>query len=245
MVRDTKHPDKCKMSMKLLKRNKTMYDPIETIEYRDCIIKLYPETEPIDPREDDNLGTMICFHCDHCLGDKHDFTPESLNEYIKRPDVIALPLYLLDHSGLWIKTSRQVVSRANAFSWDPGGWDTSFIGYIVIDYEKIRKEYLIKNVTKKVRERVIDYLFNEVNTYNNYLTGNVVWYNTETRTGEPISSCGNFFADEHDKFDYVIQDAKENIDWYIEQSIKKHCAQVKTWIQNRVPLEKRLPLVIG
>ena len=46
---------------------------IETITYKDYIIKIVEQSDPEDPRSWDNLSQMICFHRDYNLGDKHDF----------------------------------------------------------------------------------------------------------------------------------------------------------------------------
>ena len=43
---------------------------METINIDDITIKIELDTEPINPREWDNLGTMYCFHRNYILGDK-------------------------------------------------------------------------------------------------------------------------------------------------------------------------------
>lgn len=42
---------------------------IETEEYRGLTIKIYPDDDPMSPRECDNLGTMACWHRRYNLGD--------------------------------------------------------------------------------------------------------------------------------------------------------------------------------
>jgi hypothetical protein len=36
-------------------------------------LEIIKDDNPINPRENDNLGTMICFHTRYSLGDKHDY----------------------------------------------------------------------------------------------------------------------------------------------------------------------------
>ena len=52
----------------------TMETLVETREYRDHTIEIHFEPYPEDhnPRDDDNLGNMICFHPSYILGDEHD-----------------------------------------------------------------------------------------------------------------------------------------------------------------------------
>ena len=40
--------------------------------YKDHDIKIETDDDPQDPREWDNLGTMVCFHSRYTLGDAHD-----------------------------------------------------------------------------------------------------------------------------------------------------------------------------
>lgn len=46
-----------------------MITPIETIDYRGVRIEILPDPDPCNPREDENLGTMICWHRRYKLGD--------------------------------------------------------------------------------------------------------------------------------------------------------------------------------
>lgn len=82
-----------------------MLEPLETIDYKGYTIKIYSCEDPPNPRvEWDNLGTMVAFHNRYTLGDyekklSRAFTVESLQRFVEREDVIALPLYLYDHGG--------------------------------------------------------------------------------------------------------------------------------------------------
>ena len=70
-------------------------------------IKIIPDSEPMNPREEfDHLGTMICFHRRYTLGDKHNMSLEEAQEFFYgSKDVIGLPLFLYDHSGITMSTS--------------------------------------------------------------------------------------------------------------------------------------------
>lgn len=139
-----------------------------------------------DPRKEfDNLGTMACFHNRYKLGDDHTLSIEEVKEIEDSKKYISLPLYLYDHSGITMRTT--------PFSCH---WDSGKVGVIYVSKEQIRKEYNWKLITKKRLEKIEGYLKGEVETYNQYLTGEVYRYTiTNDGTGEEIDSCGGFYGD--------------------------------------------------
>jgi hypothetical protein len=144
-------------------------DAVEEYKSADgsVMLKIYQDDLGESPREWDNLGTMVCWHRRYNLGDKHSYSdPDSFMEWWKKQKGILLPLYLYDHSGITMSTS-------NARYPFNDRWDSGQVGWTYITNEKIRKEYSAKKISKKLRERVAQYLINEVETYDQYLTGDV------------------------------------------------------------------------
>lgn len=149
----------------------------------------------LNPREDwDNLGTMVCFHSRYNLGDvqaSKEHEPKDYYSLKKRKDVVILPLFLYDHSGITMNTT--------GFSCQ---WDSGQIGFIYVTHEQIRKEYGVKRVTQQLREKVKGYLDGEVITYDQYLTGDVYSFevvkketcNLGCEHEEFEDSCGGFFG---------------------------------------------------
>ena len=160
--------------------------------------KLYvaqDDMSPESPREWDNLGKMICWHRNYELGDKHSFRDNQ--EFMvwwkeEGKGGILLPLALLDHSGL----SMWVGSEASPF--DPGGWDSGQVGWIYATKEMIVKEYG-KN-KRKLAEKV---LRGEVETYDQYLKGDVYGYIIKNPDGETVDSCWGFYG-----YEYCIEEGK-------------------------------------
>jgi hypothetical protein len=124
------------------------------------------DTDPESPRTWDNLGTMVCFHKRYELGDKTDYRTEDYDSWeelkegiIKNEgEVVILPLYLYDHSGITIST--------NSFDCR---WDSGQVGFIFVSKYKIKKEGIDET-------KVEEYLKGEVETYDQYLTGDVWGY---------------------------------------------------------------------
>ena len=178
-----------------------MKNIIENEKYK---LEIFDDLNPCSPREFDNLGTMVCFHRRYNLGDEtklksSDFSSwEELENYLYKEEdaLIAIPVFMYDHSGLWINTT--------GFSCP---WDSGQVGYIYISKEKVRREYNCKRISKKLKEMIREMLCSEVDLYNDYLSGNVYGFTlTDKENSEEIdSSCGFYGTDyiENGIFDYV------------------------------------------
>lgn len=176
------------------------------IEYKGFTIEIVQDTDPFNPRTDyDHAGKMICFHKRYTLGDKHNLSLEEAQELYARKDVIALPLFLLDHSGITIRTT--------SFG-DP--WDSGQVGFIYMDYDTIKKEFDCKKVTQKIILQVYDRLRSEVKEYDDYLTGNVWGFIIEPGRGYEEDSCFGFMGDPS----YAVSEAKSVIDYRVENPVQ-------------------------
>jgi hypothetical protein len=140
-------------------------------------IKIIRDIDPESPREWDNIGTMVCFHNKYNLGDKdgyvllkeavceninykewwHDeysnpdaLDPEEETNWIdlaEKLEMIVLPLYLYEHSGVTINTT--------GFSCP---WDSGQVGIIFVTREKVREEFSKKRISWKLYKQVVNQL---------------------------------------------------------------------------------------
>ena len=165
------------------------------IEYNGHHINIYYDADARSPREAyDNLGTLYTAHRnyrpekefdDHFDIDKvfdgriGNFRESFLKEYV------ALPVYLYDHSGVTISTS--------PFSCP---WDSGFFGIIAVPLDKVRKEFGWKQVTPGRRKRIEGYLQGEIETLDDYYTGEVFGYRITTEDDEAneLDSCWGFYG---------------------------------------------------
>ena len=96
-------------------------------------------------------------------------------------------------------------------------WDSSFVGFIFISKEKARKEYGWKLITKARREKLEEYLRNEVKVYDQYLTGDVYGYRiTDTETDEEVDSCWGYYGS-----DECMDEAESIVNHIIEKDTYK------------------------
>jgi len=152
-------------------------------DYKGYEILIEQDDNPINPRmENTNLGIMLCKHRRYNLGDDVNANKDEVLNMLagKIKDVVVLPLYLLDHSGITMNTT--------GFSCP---WDSGMVGCIYADYNKIRSWYGVKKVTKNLIEKVKDTFRNEVKAYADYISGNVYCY-TILKDNEEMDSCGGY-----------------------------------------------------
>ena len=172
------------------------------VENEKYFIEIVQDESSEDPRQMfDHMCTMLCGHRDYILGDKteinmkHFDNANDLEQYLYKNEgaLVVQPLYLLDHSGLTIRTSR--------FLEDPQGWDTSFIGFIYVTRESLKNFWNKTNLTKSAREIIQNAIECEIAEYNQYLSGDVYGYKMYEKKKcqygqhlEEIDSCWGFYG---------------------------------------------------
>ena len=73
-------------------------------------------------------------------------------------------------------------------------WDSCYIGWYCVSREEVKKQYGVKRLVKQRVNKVKKLMNTEIRTYNNWINGNVYWYEL-SKNGEVIDSCGGFIAD--------------------------------------------------
>jgi len=225
-------------------------------EYRGYTITLDYDEDAESSREWDNLFTMVCWHRRYNLGDEQldrnldpwdymmskldeievykldEATEELLQRYGDNEDITreeirdafdkyfdSEALYLFDHSGISISLA--------SFN-DP--WDSGQVGFLYASKDALREEFG-KDYTP---ERVRELMEGEVDTYDQYLRGDVYCYSI-SKDGDDLDSCCGFYGEE-----YALEEARSMVDWLVEKDRKQHQEQVKTFIRHHVPLERRV-----
>jgi hypothetical protein len=147
---------------------------------------------PDNPREWGNPCTMWCSHSRYNLGDKQISTAE--DDVLADIDhVVALPLYLYDHSGITMSTTPFTCR-----------WDSGQVGWITMTKGQILSTFGGKRVTKRKREQAIVLMKEEVDIYDCYITGEVYSYVITDADDEVVESCGGYYGRQ-----YAEQDGAE------------------------------------
>jgi len=211
-------------------------------------VKIERDEYPESPREWDNLGTMVYKHSRYILGDveldeeaeeyasdwyeaaglhvflNEDGYIELFNDYDGleyltdeefeaavewgHENAVILPLYIYDHSGVTMRT-HPFASR----------WDSGQVGFIYVSNKRAIKEYGKENW----RERAEACLKAEVETYDQYLRGDVWCYTITDADGEIVDSCCGFYGS-----DYAEAEAENIQQWYKAKAEKEY---TEAWIE--------------
>lgn len=180
-------------------------DIMTNFKYKEYSVKIWADQNAEDPREWDNAGTMICFHSRYTLGDKNQEPIKDLQKFVKRREIISLPLYLYDHSVLSISTET-FVGRAQHAEWDSGQ-----VGYIFITRKDARREVCCGRLSDYYFDRVLKLLKSEVEVYDSYLSGNVYGFTITKPDGVELESYGGFYGYDHEKSG-IVKEIKAIVD---------------------------------
>ena len=173
------------------------------------VLRIIQDENPNDPREDDNLTKMVCFHNRYDLGDKHNYNEDDYNSWdelkkaiedTEKP-VVILPLYLYDHSGITISTTEFTCN-----------WDSGQIGFVYITNERINElGCVIKNeeTINDYIKRLTRYLQEEVKQYDQFIQGDIYGFKLIDPDGEEIDSCWGFYGSDwktNGMIDYIHEE---------------------------------------
>jgi hypothetical protein len=151
----------------------------KTHKYQNFIIEIVADYDPTNPRDWDNLGTIVCWHRKYNLGDglpnrlKKRFKNWKTTEItsferwrkINQKHLLILPVYIYDHGGITISTTPFHCPS-----------DSGQVGWVYVTHDRLKLEYNTQEVTPEILEKARQVLIAEVKVYDDYLTGNVWGY---------------------------------------------------------------------
>ena len=170
-------------------------------------VEVEPDDDSANPAKDwDMVGTMVL--SDRC---RYEFGHETaeyeeLMRITNDPNNIVLPVYMYDHSGITINTT--------GFSCR---WDSGQVGIMYCSREKAVHEFGKKICTAKVREKAIRCMVSEVESIDDYLTGNVWGYRVLDADGHELDSCWGFVGDES----YCREEGEAAAQYWIKKAAKE------------------------
>lgn len=144
---------------------------LDKVEHNGLVIEIVDDESPMDPREWDNIGTMVCFHKRYELGDKTSYRSEDYESWEELYTAIEenggihiKPLYLSDHSGISIRIGAWHGLAQHA------QWDSGQVGFIYTTKEALASYGVTDELTAVIG------LGHEVEEYDRYLRGDVCGY---------------------------------------------------------------------
>ena len=186
---------------------------IEQFTHKGHSIKIEYDHDPENPRDDDNLGVMICWNRRNPHGDKHKFsnsepffltlldneTAEQLENWREVASLLAD--YTQDevideaYSAMLHEAAIKQVILLSLHFYEHGGVtvragdpECGSEGYIYMTLKDAEKEF------DGDREKALSCLKQEVKTYAEYLEGSVYGYVIENADGDEVDSCWGFYG---------------------------------------------------
>jgi hypothetical protein len=189
------------------------------------------EESPRDPAYNDTFGTMVGWHDRYNLSDedadyrgKREFLESMSSQYYLRTEIleraadyvlldhirkehIILPVYMHEHGGVKLGTNVDKFTDK---------WDSGWVGWIFVSKEDAKREFGVSKLGKLSFRKAEDLLRSEVETYSNYLNGDVfrVSILEKREDGEEVEldSCGGFYGwdnYQNGAMDYVRESGHE------------------------------------
>lgn len=170
----------------------------KTIKLENKTLEIIYDNSAENPREWDNLGTFLYAHGRYNLGeetfdtDLYNGWNEALNgEVGSMKEIIALPVYMYNHGQIALSTE-SFHGRALHAEWDSGR-----VGWIYVTREDVRKNYGVKRISAKLKDRVEKVLRAEIELQSSYINGEVYGYRLiDNEKDEEIDSCFGFYGDD-------------------------------------------------
>ncbi len=149
------------------------------------LVRIVVDENCDSPRENENVGKMFCWHKKYILGDTHNLTVDEFKEtYLNDEEVICLPVFMIDHSGIALNTT--------GFSCP---WDSGLVGWIVATKDDIIAGW--GSYSPETIEKAKECLKIEVEVYSDYLAGDCYGFQKVDKDGEVIDSCYGFIGSDH------------------------------------------------
>lgn len=163
-----------------------------TQEYKGYTIRIEQDTDIESP---DSWGNTDLFltacHSRHFEVRVEGFHPQNDDFGKISKQYHIFPLYAYIHSG----TSLSLSNTHYPFNCQ---WDAGQVGYVFAE----KKGWKDATKAKEAAQSLIE-------TWNNYLSGNVWGFVIEDKEGEHVDSCWGFYGDADG---YVLEKAKESVD---------------------------------
>lgn len=210
-------------------------------------IKIYQDDDSITPGDDRDAGLFLVgyhsdFTVDHSFrvdgqkqgginqalaqviangGKNEDNEVEEIAmEYHRKYHIFGLEAYI--HSGVVLALSREG-------NFCDRQWDVSQLGLVFVSKAEWKTRI-------KAREAALGL----IETWNDYLSGNVYGYIVEDPNGNHLDSCWGFYGDYND---YALKEARSIAEYHYKDLLKKRANKTKAYIKNNVPLNNRVCVI--
>ena len=163
-----------------------MTEALLTGQHMDRLIEVVYDEDPESPDSmDDNGVFILAWHRQFCVTREGFEDKDSVADWAEEYEVF--PLYAYIHSGVALSLG------CTAYPFNDR-WDSCQVGYVLVG-----KDVGWGRPLEEIAA-------GQVETWNQYLSGGVLGYETKDRDGEVVDSCWGFYTTP----EQVLEEAKQN-----------------------------------
>jgi hypothetical protein len=169
--------------------------PLKSFEVGHLRVLIEQDCDPQSPAEWDNVGEIVYASDHYTLGTRR-VSRSGLNEIavgIESGELIGMPVFAYVHGSAMIHAA-----ESNPFNCP---WDSGQSGFVFCTYERAIQEFP-GQAEKVVRREVLRTMVAEVETFSQYLQGDVYGYRIMDGDNE-VESCWGLYG-----LDYAVKEAK-------------------------------------
>jgi hypothetical protein len=192
-----------------------------TEKYKGYTINIYSDDDADSPQEwGDESVFLVGFHRQFYVTTPMVQKPDDIDAMQKTHHVLPLEAYI--HSGVVLALAKS----AEAARFPDRRWDVSLLGAVFVAKTEARTKAKARQLAQSLIE-----------SWNDYLAGNVYGYVVKDSEGEVMDSCWGYYGD-YEKSG-VLEAAREAAECAHKRAIEKHVTSRKAQIIHRIPLDKR------
>lgn len=192
------------------------------IDYKGMSIKIYHDEDADSPASWGNEDFFLCSDYRSLYLKDTPITAEECRDALRGGKAFLdgyyiFPVSIYDHSGI-------ALTLGSSYGWDSSN------GCAFLCVKRMKGWSWAKAKAEQRAECLVD-------TWNEYLSGEVYGFVSEDEDGEQIDSCWGFYGDEGIK--EAIEEAKSVIDCELRRRLSSHLAKRKAQIKSHTPFYAR------
>lgn len=168
---------------------------LHSFEVGDLQVRVYHDPDPESPANWDNLGQIIYTSFQYALGTRRvtHAQMDDIYEHIASGELVGMPVFAYVHGDAMIRAA-----ESNPFNCP---WDSGQSGYVYCSHKRAVQEFGLPE--KVARREALRVMVGEVETFNQYLQGDVYGYRI-MRGNDEVDACWGLYG-----LDYAVRAAKE------------------------------------
>lgn len=187
------------------------------------------------------VESRYCGEINHSIGFDKDYTDDDLFNELCDELGTEEKLHLVEETGEVVLSSISMYEHSGITIWLGGTfghpdaqWDCSNIGFAYIEKSTAEKKQILKTLPNKDfktwQEWAWAMMESEMKVYDDYVRGNVYFYQIEDENGDVIDSCGGYIGD--DAMKEQESEIHAIIDQHIEAESKRKTDELHTVVGN-------------